>query len=142
MRNIDTLYEKIKDKKDGLNNDILKDIIIIDGAIVQDTNLEYKKNICITLEEKYKNELEELMYHKVKDIVDTKTDMYVESEIKTINTKLGNLKNMLIRTIGTKMYTNDKVVKLIENLKKQNNPKQIFEMYLDLDDILVEHICQ
>lgn len=42
MRNIDTLYEKIKDKKDGGINNILKDIIVIDAAIVQETNLEYK----------------------------------------------------------------------------------------------------
>lgn len=140
MRNIDTLYEKIKDKKDGSINNILKDIIVIDGAIVQETNLEYKKNIYITLEEKYKKDLEELMYHKVKDIVDEKTDMYVESQIKTINTQLGNLKNMLIRVVGTKMYTNDKVDEIKRELKKQNNPKQIYELYLDLDDILVKHV--
>ena len=140
MRNIDTLYEKIKDKKDGSINNILKDIIVFDGAIVQETNLEYKKNIYITLEEKYKKDLEELMYHKVKDIVDEKTDMYVESQIKTINTQLGNLKNMLIRVVGTKMYTNDKVDEIKRELKKQNNPKQIYELYLDLDDILVKHV--
>lgn len=140
MRNIDTLYEKIKDKKDGSINNILKDIIVIDGAIVQETNLEYKKNIYITLEEKYKKDLEELMYHKVKDIVDEKTDMYVDSQIKTINTQLGNLKNMLIRVVGTKMYTNDKVDEIKRELKKQNNPKQIYELYLDLDDILVKHV--
>lgn len=140
MRNIDTLYEKIKDKKDGDINNILKDIIVIDGAIVQETNLEYKKNICITLEEKYKKDLEELMYHKVKDIVDEKTDMYVDSQIKTINTQLGNLKNMLIRVVGTKMYTNNKVDEIKQKLKKQNNPKQIYELYLDLDDILVKHL--
>ena len=140
MRNIDTLYEKIKDKKDGSINNILKDIIVIDGAIVQETNLEYKKNIYITLEEKYKKDLEELMYHKVKDIVDEKTDMYVESQIKTINTQLGNLKNMLIRVVGTKMYTNNKVDEIKRELKKQNNPKQIYELYLDLDDILVKHV--
>lgn len=140
MKNIDTLYEKIKKKEDEKIKNILKDIIVIDGAIVQETNLEYKKNICITLEEKYKKELENLMYHKVKDIVDTKTDMYVDSEIKTINTKLGNLKNMLIRMIGTKMYTNNKVIEIEEKLKKQNNPKQIYELYLELDDILISHI--
>jgi len=140
MRNIDTLYEKIKDKKDGSINNILKDIIVIDGAIVQETNLEYKKNIYITLEEKYKKDLEELMYHKVKDIVDEKTDMYVESQIKTINTQLGNLKNMLIRVVGTEMYTNNKVDEIKRELKKQNNPKQIYELYLDLDDILVKHV--
>lgn len=140
MRNIDTLYEKIKDKKDGSINNILKDIIVIDGAIVQETNLEYKKNIYITLEEKYKKDLEELMYHKVKDIVDEKTDMYVDSQIKTINTQLGNLKNMLIRVVGTKMYTNNKVDEIKRELKKQNNPKQIYELYLDLDDILVKHV--
>lgn len=140
MRNIDTLYEKIKDKKDGSINNILKDIIVIDGAIVQETNLEYKKNIYITLEEKYKKDLEELMYHKVKDIVDEKTDMYVDSQIKTINTQLGNLKNMLIRVVGTKKYTNNKVDEIKRELKKQNNPKQIYELYLDLDDILVKHV--
>lgn len=140
MRNIDTLYEKIKDKKDGSINNILKDIIVIDGAIVQETNLEYKKNIFITLEEKYKKDLEELMYHKVKDIVDEKTDMYVDSQIKTINTQLGNLKNMLIRVASTKMYTNNKVDEIKQKLKKQNNPKQIYELYLDLDDILVKHL--
>lgn len=140
MRNIDTLYEKIKDKKDGSINNILKDIIVIDGAIVQETNLEYKKNIYITLEEKYKKDLEELMYHKVKDIVDEKTDMYVDSQIKTINTQLGNLKNMLIRVVGTKIYTNNKVDEIKRELKKQNNPKQIYELYLDLDDILVKHV--
>lgn len=140
MKNIDTLYEKIKKKEDEKIKNILKDIIVIDGAIVQETNLEYKKNICITLEEKYKKELENLMYHKVKDIVDTKTDVYVDSEIKTINTKLGNLKNMLIRIIGTKMYTNNKVIEIEEKLKKQNNPKQIYELYLELDDILISHI--
>ena len=132
MRNIDTLYEKIKDKKDGSINNILKDIIVI--------NLEYKKNIYITLEEKYKKDLEELMYHKVKDIVDEKTDMYVDSQIKTINTQLGNLKNMLIRVVGTKMYTNNKVDEIKRELKKQNNPKQIYELYLYLDDILVKHL--
>lgn len=140
MENIETLYEKIKNKEEKLVKHILKDIIVIDGAIVQESNLEYKKNICITLEEKYKSELEKLKYYKIKDIVDEKTDKYVESHIKTINTKLGNLKNMLIRITGTKMYTNNKVKEIEEKLKKADDKEQIYKLYFSLDEILANHI--
>ena len=47
---------------------------------------------------------------------------------------------MLIRVVGTKIYTNNKVDEIKRELKKQNNPKQIYELYLDLDDILVKHV--
>lgn len=140
MENIDTLYEKIKCKENNDIKEYLKDIVIIDGAIVQETNIEYKNNVCVTLEEKYKAELENLMYHKVKEIVEDKTDTYVESKIKIINTKLGNLKNMLIRISGTKVYTNNEIIELENRLKKQNNPKEIYDLYLKIDDVLVKHI--
>ena len=41
MEKLEELFEKIKNEKDERVNDILKNIIIINGAIVQEDNTEY-----------------------------------------------------------------------------------------------------
>lgn len=140
MNNIEKLYENIKGRDDENIREILKNIIIIDGAIVQDGNLKYKKETLVKIEQKYKKELEDLSYHKLKKIVEDKTDEFVESDIKAINTELGNLKNMLIRILGTKMYTNNKIEEIKNKIKKENDTERISELYLELDEVLVEHI--
>lgn len=137
MDNIEKLYEVIKKKDDVEIKDVIKDIIIIDGAIVEESSYEYKNDVYEKILKEYQKELHELTYHKIKSIVDFKVDEFIDSDIKSINTKLGNLKNMLIRIAGIKLYTDKKIECL---LKELNNSEEVEKIFLEIDSILVEHI--
>lgn len=140
MEKLEELFEKIKNEKDERVNDILKNIIIINGAIVQEDNTEYKRNIYITLQEKYKEKLEDIKFEKVKDIVDVKVDKYIESRNKEINTELGNLKVALIRIAGIELYRNEKIDKLLNSIKNEIDAKQVYKLYEKIDEELIKHL--
>ena len=57
MEKSEEVLEKIKEIKDTKINEIVKDIILIDGAIVED-DVNYKEKNIFLLEKKYKDELE------------------------------------------------------------------------------------
>lgn len=140
MDKVDNLYNKLQEFDNKKINEILKDIIVIDGAIVQDSNLEYKKDIYLTINEKYKNELRKLKYEKVISIVDEKVDEYVESNIKEINTILGTLKTMLIRLAGINLYSEDKINEILSKIEKEDKKEQIYKLYEKLDNEITNNI--
>ena len=140
MDKVDNLYNKLQEIDNKKINGILKDIIVIDGAIVQDSNLEYKKDIYLTINEKYKNELRKLKYEKVISIVDEKVDEYVESNIKEINTILGTLKTMLIRLAGINLYSEDKINEILSKIEKEDKKEQIYKLYEKLDNEITNNI--
>ena len=136
MEKVEILFEKIKNLKDEKVNDILKDILIIDGAIVQEENTEYKKNTNMIMEEKYKDELDKINYSIVKNIVDVK---YVESKEKDINTTLGNLKVALIRIAGIRLFNNEKISELLHKIKNEIDPKMVYKLYSEIDDEIINN---
>lgn len=140
MEKIEEVFEKIKASKDSDVNEILKDIIIIDGAILQNDKLEYKKNTYIALEEKYKEELNKLYYDKLCTIVDVKTKEFVDSMNKEINTKLGNLKIALIRIAGIKLYKDEHIDNLLEKMKNEISTKKLYKLYENIDLELLKHL--
>lgn len=140
MDKVDNLYNKLQEFDNKKINGILKDIIVIDGAIVQDSNLEYKKDIYLTINEKYKNELRKLKYDKIISIVDEKVDEYVKSNIKEINTILGTLKTMLIRLAGINLYSGDKINEILSKIEKEDKKEQIYKLYEKLDNEITNNI--
>ncbi len=140
MDKVDNLYNKLQEFDNKKVNGILKDIIVIDGAIVQDSNLEYKRDIYLTINEKYKNELRKLKYDKIISIVDEKVDEYVESNIKEINTILGTLKTMLIRLAGINLYSEDKINEILSKIEKEDKKEQIYKLYEKLDNEITNNI--
>ena len=140
MDKVDNLYNKLQEFDNKKINGILKDIIVIDGAIVQDSNLEYKKDIYLTINEKYKNELRKLKYDKIISIVDEKVDEYVKSNIKEINTILGTLKTMLIRLAGINLYSGDKINEILSKIEKEDKKEQIYKLYEKLDNEIANNI--
>ena len=140
MEKVEILFEKIKDLKDEKVNEILKDIVIIDGAIVQEGNTEYKKNTNMIMEEKYKDELDNINYSIVKNIVDVKLNKYVESKEKDINTILGNLKVALIRIAGIRVFNNEKISDLLHKIKNEIDPKMVYKIYSEIDDEIINNI--
>ena len=96
MEKTEEILEKIRDIKDSKVNEIVKDIILIDGAIVED-DINYKEKNIFLLEKKYKEKLDLLSYGKVKEDVKDKIDENVDSKRKYYNTKLGTIKVFLIR---------------------------------------------
>ncbi len=139
MEKVEILFEKIKNLKDEKVNDILKDILIIDGAIVQEENTEYKKNTNMIMEEKYKDELDKINYSIVKNIVDVKLSKYVESKEKDINTTLGNLKVALIRIAGIRLFNNEKISELLHKIKNEIDPKMVYKLYSEIDDEIINN---
>ena len=140
MEKVEILFEKIKNLKDEKVNEILKDIVIIDGAIVQEGNTEYKKNTNMIMEEKYKDELDNINYSIVKNIVDVKLNKYVESKEKDINTILGNLKVALIRIAGIRVFNNEKISDLLHKIKNEIDPKMVYKIYSEIDDEIINNI--
>lgn len=140
MDKVDNLYNKLQEFDNKKINGILKDIIVIDGAIVQELNLEYKRDIYLTINEKYKNELRKLKYEKVISIVDEKVDEYVKSNIKEINTILGTLKTMLIRLAGINLYSGDKINEILSKIEKEDKKEQIYKLYEKLDNEITNNI--
>lgn len=140
MEKVEILFEKIKNLKDEKVNEILKDIVIIDGAIVQEGNTEYKKNTNMIMEEKYKDELDNINYSIVKNIVDIKLNKYVESKEKDINTILGNLKVALIRIAGIRVFNNEKISDLLHKIKNEIDPKMVYKIYSEIDDEIINNI--
>lgn len=74
-----------------MDKEILADIKIIDGAIIEDKDLIYKKEILSQMESKYRDIIKSKKYVKMEE----KVDKYIEDEAKDINTKLGAIRSIL-----------------------------------------------
>ncbi len=129
---IDELYKKIKEN-DSINNEMLKDLVLIDGAIVEDKDSKYKKKVFDTIEEKYKESLDARLYYKIKDVVDSKSSK--DNSEKEINTLLGNLKVWIIRIAALDSFKNKTIDDMFEKIK---NEKDIEKIYKTLDNIDTE----
>lgn len=139
MENIDELYDLIKKYKKDNIRDIIKDIIILDGAIVGD-DIKEKEDCLKLLESKYGSILDELFYFKTKSVVDTKTMEKNTEYIKEINTTLGNLKNWLIRIAGIELIGRGKVEIYFEKLKEKENLRKIDKVLVEIDKEIIQNI--
>ena len=130
--------EKIKEIKDTKINEIVKDIILIDGAIVED-DVNYKEKNIFLLEKKYKDELDKLFYNIVKKDVKEKVDENVESRKKYYNTKLGTIKVFLIRIAGIKVLGQKDILSDFYFKDKEDKDK-VYKILEKLDEFLAENI--
>ena len=138
MEKSEEVLEKIKEIKDTKINEIVKDIILIDGAIVED-DVNYKEKNIFLLEKKYKDELDKLFYNIVKEDVKEKVDENVESRKKYYNTKLGTIKVFLIRIAGLETLGENNIFGMID-LSKQYDKEKIYKILEKLDVFLAENI--
>ena len=139
MEKTEEILEKIKNLKDSKVNEIVKDIILIDGAIVED-DVNYKEKNVFLLEKKYKEKLDLLSYGKVKEDIKDKIEENVESKRKYYNTKLGTIKVFLIRIAGIEVVGENYINEEINRLKKELSKDNIYKLLEMIDDILAKHI--
>ena len=138
MEKSEEILEKIRENKDSKISEIIKDIILIDGAIVvNDTN--YKEKNIFLLEKKYKEKLDKLFYNIVKEDVKEKVEENVESKNKYYNTKLGTIKVFLIRIAGLETLGENNIFGMID-LSKQYDKEKIYKILEKLDVFLAENI--
>ncbi len=138
MEKSEEVLEKIKEIKDTKINEIVKDIILIDGAIVED-DVNYKEKNIFLLEKKYKDELDKLFYNIVKKDVKEKVDENVESRKKYYNTKLGTIKVFLIRIAGIKVLGQKDILSDFYFKDKEDKDK-VYKILEKLDEFLAENI--
>ena len=138
MEKSEEILEKIKEIKDTKINEIVKDIILIDGAIVED-DVNYKEKNIFLLEKKYKDELDKLFYNIVKKDVKEKVDENVESRKKYYNTKLGTIKVFLIRIAGIKVLGQKDILSDFYFKDKEDKDK-VYKILEKLDEFLAENI--
>ncbi len=139
MEKTEEILEKIRDIKDSKVNEIVKDIILIDGAIVED-DINYKEKNIFLLEKKYKEKLDLLSYGKVKEDVKDKIDENVDSKRKYYNTKLGTIKVFLIRIAGIEVVGKDYITDEVSKLKGEQDKDKIYRLLEHIDDILAKHV--
>ena len=138
MEKSEEVLEKIKEIKDTKINEIVKDIILIDGAIVED-DVNYKEKNIFLLEKKYKDELDKLFYNIVKKDVKEKVDENVESRKKYYNTKLGTIKVFLIRIAGIKVLGQKDILSDFY-FKDREDKDKVYKILEKLDEFLAENI--
>lgn len=138
MEKSEEILEKIRENKDSKISEIIKDIILIDGAIV-DNDTNYKEKNIFLLEKKYKEKLDKLFYNIVKEDVKEKVEENVESKNKYYNTKLGTIKVFLIRIAGLEILGENNIFGMID-LSKQYDKEKIYKILEKLDVFLAENI--
>lgn len=140
MEQTEEIYKRIKEIDSKDIRDILKDIILIDGAIVEENILDYKQKKYNDLESKYYTKLHRLKYYSFQERVDDKIDKYVESTAKEINTNLGVLKLFLIRIAALELVKNDEINNILDSIYREENHKRVKDLYEQLDRILLRNI--
>ena len=140
MEQTEEIYKKIKENDSKEIRDVLKDIVLIDGAIVEEKDLEYKKKTYSNLESKYYTKLYKLKYYSFQERVDDKLDKYIDSSLKEANTNLGVLKLFLIRIAALELVRNDELKEVLDKIYKEENHKRVKDYYEQLDRILLRRI--
>lgn len=140
MEQTEEIYKKIKENDSKEIRDVLKDIVLIDGAIVEEKDLEYKKKTYSNLESKYYTKLYKLKYYSFQERVDDKLDKYIDSSLKEANTNLGVLKLFLIRIAALELVRNDELKEVLDKIYKEENHKRVKDYYEQLDRILLRNI--
>ena len=116
----------------------MKDIVIIDGAIVQEDNLKYKEKVYQEIKNKYYKKLTELKFEIFKECLNEKLDNYVDSNKKDINSQIGLLKLFLIRIAALEIVNSQKINEIIKLLNKEVKYRKITELYDNLDDEILK----
>lgn len=138
MKNsIDELYDYIREK-DYIDKFMLKDIVVIDGAISQNEDLKYKEKTLKELEQKYEEKLNARLYFKIKNLVDTKSDK-VDREEK-INNELGNLKLWIIRIAVMDTIDTRQIQKLFDSIDNEKNVKTLYKKLNEIDTELLKSV--
>ena len=140
MEQTEEIYKKIKENDSKEIRDVLKDIVLIDGAIVEEKDLEYKKKTYSNLESKYYTKLYKLKYYSFQERVDDKLDKYIDSSLKEANTNLGVFKLFLIRIAALELVRNDELKEVLDKIYKEENHKRVKDYYEQLDRILLRSI--
>ena len=140
MEQTEEIYKKIKENDSKEIRDVLKDIVLIDGAIVEEKDLEYKKKTYSNLESKYYTKLYKLKYYSFQERVDDKLDKYIDNSLKEANTNLGVLKLFLIRIAALELVRNDELKEVLDKIYKEENHKRVKDYYEQLDRILLRSI--
>lgn len=138
MEQTEEILKKIKAINSDEVKDILKDIVIIDGAIVQEDNLKYKEKVYQEIKNKYYKKLTELKLEIFKECLNEKLDNYVDSNKKDINSQIGLLKLFLIRIAALEIVNSQKINEIINLLNKEVKYRKIKELYDNLDDEILK----
>lgn len=140
MEQTEELLEKIKANNSQINKEVLKDIIAIDGAIVQEESLNYKEKIYKNMENKYSVKLDEMKYYIFQEKLDKKLDEYVESNKKDINTNLGLLKLFLIRIAAIEDVNGKEIEEIVKTISSEESYLKIKDLYENLDKQLLKSL--
>lgn len=140
MEQTEEIYNKIKENDSEEIRDTLKDIIIIDGAIVEQDDLKHKEKVYSDLLNKYYTKLNELKYYLYEEKVEDKVEEYVDSANKDINTMLGLLKLFLIRIAAFELVDNKELEHVLKQIYEENSIKEIKKLYDKIDSILLNNI--
>ena len=140
MEQTEEILKKIKAINSDEVKDILKDIVIIDGAIVQEDNLKYKEKVYQEIKNKYYKKLIELKFEIFKECLNEKLDNYVDSNKKDINSQIGLLKLFLIRIAALEIVNSQKIYEIIKLLNKEVKYRKIKELYDNLDDEILKNL--
>lgn len=138
MEQTEEILKKIKAINSDEVKDILKDIVIIDGAIVQEDNLKYKEKVYQEIKNKYYRKLIELKFEIFKEYLNEKLDNYVDSNKKDINSQIGLLKLFLIRIAALEIVNSQKINEIIKLLNKEVKYRKIKELYDNLDNEILK----
>ena len=138
MEQTEEILKKIKAINSDEVKDILKDIVIIDGAIVQEDNLKYKEKVYQEIKNKYYKKLIELKFEIFKEYLNEKLDNYVDSNKKDINSQIGLLKLFLIRIAALEIVKTQKTNEIIKLLNKEVKYRKIKELYDNLDNEILK----
>lgn len=138
MEQTEEILKKIKAINSDEVKDILKDIVIIDGAIVQEDNLKYKEKVYQEIKNKYYKKLIELKFEIFKECLNEKLDNYVDSNKKDINSQIGLLKLFLIRIAALEIVKTQKTNEIIKLLNKEVKYRKIKELYDNLDNEILK----
>lgn len=140
MEQTEEILKKIKAINSDEVKDILKDIVIIDGAIVQEDNLKYKEKVYQEIKNKYYKKLIELKFEIFKECLNEKLDNYVDSNKKDINSQIGLLKLFLIRIAALEIVKTQKTNEIIKLLNNEVKYRKIKELYDNLDDEILKNL--
>ncbi len=137
------LLEKVKHNITDDNKEIIKDLISINGALVDDNDvLDSDKKVILynKLEKKYHLILSKLKYYSFVNKVEKKVEKFVESDQKNINSLLGTLKMFLTRISAFSVVEDKRIIELKSEIAKEDNYKKLVKLYEELDSILIESL--
>lgn len=140
MEGLEKVLEHLKENSSLKSKDVLKDIVVIDGAIAQDKNSDYVQKTNKRLEEKYYVELRNLKYNELKQETQEKMDECDTSFKKYLNTDLGILKLFLIRIAAIENIESKEINMILKDIYSEENLESLKELYNKLDNLLLTKI--